>query len=42
MNHVVFCGVDVSLCTDYAWIMFVTLDYAQFIFAEFNWKLGYD
>ncbi len=35
-------GVNISLCTYYVKIMFVPLDYAQFVFAELNWKLGYD
>ncbi len=35
-------GVSISQCKDYVEIMFVPLDYARFMFAEFNWKLGYD
>ena len=34
--------VKVSLCTDYVRILFVPPDYAQFMFAEFSWNLGYE
>jgi hypothetical protein len=43
-THEFLCSlyvVNVSLCIDYVWIMFVPLDYAEFFFAEFSWNLSY-